>query len=143
MRVRTVTLCIAAVPALVLASLAHANGFADPDYPQASHSTMSRDAVAADAMRANNSMHATEVLESQVATPVSGLDARRCRPRRSARTTACIPPRCWSRRCRRPWHREACLQATAANKRPGTSPGCREARRRLGPRCPETAIPGG
>jgi hypothetical protein len=74
MRVRTVTLCIAAVPALVLASLAHANGFADPDYPQASHSTMSRDAVAADAMRANNSMHATEVLESQVATPVSGLD---------------------------------------------------------------------
>jgi len=34
MRLRIATLCIAAVPALVLASLAHAGGQADPDYPQ-------------------------------------------------------------------------------------------------------------
>jgi hypothetical protein len=74
MRVRTATLCIAAVPALVIASFAHASGYADPDYPQMSHSTMSRDAVAAEAMRANNSMHPTEVLESQVVKPVSGAD---------------------------------------------------------------------
>jgi hypothetical protein len=74
MRVRTATLCIAAVPMLALASLAHAGGQADPDYPQMSHSTLSRDTVAADAMRANNAMHSTEVLESQVATPVSGAD---------------------------------------------------------------------
>jgi hypothetical protein len=71
MRVRTATLCIAAAPALVIASFAHASGYADPDYPQMSHSTMSRDAVAAEAMRANNSMHATEVLESQVVKPPS------------------------------------------------------------------------
>jgi len=74
MRVRTLTLCIAAVPALVLASFAHASGRADPDYPQMSQSTMSRDAVAADAMRANNGIHATEVLESQPAPAVSGMD---------------------------------------------------------------------
>lgn len=73
MRLRIATLCIAAVPALVLASLAHAGGQADPDYPQVSHSTMSRDAVASDAMRANNAMHATEIAESQVAAPVSVL----------------------------------------------------------------------
>jgi hypothetical protein len=74
MRVRTAVLCIAAAPALVLASLAHAGGRGDPDYPQMSHSTQSRDAVAEDAMRANNSMHATEILESQVQRPVSGAD---------------------------------------------------------------------
>ena len=74
MRVRTVTLCIAAVPALVLASFAHASGRADPDYPQMSHSTQSRDAVSADAVRANNGIHATEVLESQPAPAVNGLD---------------------------------------------------------------------
>ncbi|MFM9922597.1 hypothetical protein VLK31_06355 [Variovorax sp. H27-G14] len=74
MKVRTATLCIATVPLMALASLAHAGGQADPDYPQMSHSTMSRDTVAADAMRANNTMHSTEVLESQVATPVSGAD---------------------------------------------------------------------
>ncbi|MET3378563.1 MULTISPECIES: hypothetical protein [Variovorax] len=74
MRFRIATLCIAAVPALVLTSLAHAGGLADPDYPQISHSTQSRDAVAEDAMRANNGIHATEVLESQVQAPVSGAD---------------------------------------------------------------------
>lgn len=74
MRVRTVALCIAAAPALVLASLAHASGFADPDYPQVSHSTQSRDAVAAEAMRANNGMHATEIAESQVQPSVAGAD---------------------------------------------------------------------
>jgi hypothetical protein len=72
--VRTVALCIAAVPALVLASFAHAGGRADPDYPQMSHSTQSRDAVAEDAVRANTGIHATEVLESQVAPPVAGVD---------------------------------------------------------------------
>ncbi|MDQ0011930.1 hypothetical protein J2W23_000294 [Variovorax boronicumulans] len=74
MRVRTVALCIAAAPALVLASLAHASGFADPDYPQPSHSTQSRDAVAAEAMRANNGIHATEIAESQVQPQVAGAD---------------------------------------------------------------------
>jgi hypothetical protein len=74
MRVRTAALCIAAVPALVLASFAHAGGRADPDYPQMSHSTQSRDAVAEDAVRANTGVHATEVLESQVAPPVAGAD---------------------------------------------------------------------
>lgn len=74
MKIRTVTLCIAAVPALVLASLAHAGGQADPDYPQISHSTMSRDTVAAEAVRANNGMHATEVTESQVAPMPTGAD---------------------------------------------------------------------
>jgi hypothetical protein len=74
MKVRTATLCIAAVPALMLASFAHASGRADPDYPQISHSTQSRDAVAEDAVRANTGIHATEVLESQVAPPVTGAD---------------------------------------------------------------------
>lgn len=74
MKVRTAALCLAAAPALVLASFAHANGFADPDYPQASHSTQSRDAVAAEAIRANTGVHATEVAESQVAPSVSGAD---------------------------------------------------------------------
>ncbi|RSZ30680.1 MULTISPECIES: hypothetical protein [unclassified Variovorax] len=74
MRVRTAALCIAAVPALALASLAHAGGRADPDYPQISHSTMSRDAVADDAARANNGIHATEVPESQVQPSVAGAD---------------------------------------------------------------------
>ncbi|MCR6475430.1 hypothetical protein NU688_04605 [Variovorax sp. ZS18.2.2] len=74
MRVRTVALCIAAAPTLVLASLAHAGGRGDPDYPQMSHSTQSRDAVAADAVRANNGMHATEIAESQVQPPVAGAD---------------------------------------------------------------------
>jgi hypothetical protein len=74
MKVHIVTLCAAAVPALVLASFAHAGGYADPDYPQMSHSTMSRDAVAADAVRANTGVHPTEVLESQAAPPVAGAD---------------------------------------------------------------------
>ncbi|MET3495078.1 hypothetical protein [Variovorax boronicumulans] len=74
MKARTAALCIAAVPALVLASFAHANGFADPDYPQMSHSTQSRDAVAAEAVRANTGIHPTEVAESQVAPPVVGAD---------------------------------------------------------------------
>ncbi len=74
MKVRTATFCIAAMPMLALASLAHAGGQADPDYPQMSHSTMSRDTVAAEAVRANNTMHSTEVMESQVAPPVSGAD---------------------------------------------------------------------
>jgi len=74
MKLRIATLCIAAAPAMLLASFAHANGFADPDYPQMSHSTQSRDAVAADAVRANTGVHATEVLESQVQSPVTGAD---------------------------------------------------------------------
>ena len=74
MRVRTAALCIAAAPALMLASLAHAGGRADPDYPQVSNSTQSRDAVAGDAARANSGIHATEVLESQVQPPVAGAD---------------------------------------------------------------------
>lgn len=75
MRVRTLALLVvAAAPTLLLASLAHAGGRADPDYPQMSTSSMSRDAVAADAMRANTAMHSTEVLESQVAAPVAGAD---------------------------------------------------------------------
>jgi len=74
MRVRTIALCIATGPALVLASLAHAGGRADPDYPQISHSTQSRDAVADEAARANNEVHATEVTESQPAPSVSGAD---------------------------------------------------------------------
>lgn len=74
MRVRTIAFCIAAAPALMLASLAHAGGRADPDYPQISHSTQSRDAVADEAMRANNGIHATEVAESQPAPSVSGAD---------------------------------------------------------------------
>ncbi|MDN6886933.1 hypothetical protein QMO14_25430 [Variovorax sp. CAN2819] len=74
MRVRTIALCIAAAPALLLASLAHAGGRGDPDYPQVSHSTQSRDTVAADATRVNNGIHATEVAESQPAPSVSGAD---------------------------------------------------------------------
>ncbi|MFH0131095.1 hypothetical protein ACGLHS_12860 [Variovorax sp. VaC1] len=74
MKVRIATLCIAAVPALVLASFAHAGGRADPDYPQISHSTQSRDAVAADAVRANTGVHATEIAESQVAPLMGGAD---------------------------------------------------------------------
>lgn len=77
MKVRTATaiLCMAiAAPALLLAPLAHAGGRADPDYPQVSHSTQSREAVAADAVRANTGIHATEVAESQVAPPVAGAD---------------------------------------------------------------------
>jgi hypothetical protein len=74
MKFRSATLCIATVPVLALASFAHAGGRGDPDYPQISHSTMSRDAVEADAMQANTAMHPTEVLESQVAKPVSGAD---------------------------------------------------------------------
>ena len=74
MRVRMATLCIAAVPLLVLAPLAQAGGRGDPDYPQMSHSTQSRDAVAADAMRANNGVHATEIAESQVQPSVAGAD---------------------------------------------------------------------
>jgi hypothetical protein len=74
MRVRNTVLCIAAAPALMLASLAHAGGRAEPDYPQISHSTQSRDAVADEAMRANNGIHATEVAESQPQPSVSGAD---------------------------------------------------------------------
>lgn len=74
MKLRIATLCIAAASAVLLASFAHASGFADPDYPQMSHSTLSRDAVATDAMQANTGIHATEVLESQVQAPVAGAD---------------------------------------------------------------------
>ncbi|MDP9602927.1 hypothetical protein ABL840_23860 [Variovorax sp. NFACC27] len=74
MRVRTAALCVAAVPALALASIAYAGGRADPDYPQVSHSSQSRDAVADEAARANNGIHATEVMESQVQPSVSGMD---------------------------------------------------------------------
>lgn len=74
MKLRTAALCIAAVPALVLASFAHASGRADPDYPQISQSTQSRDAVVEDAVRANTGIHATEVLESQVAPPVASAN---------------------------------------------------------------------
>jgi hypothetical protein len=74
MQVRTATLFIAAVPALVLSSFAYASGRADPDYPQISHSTQSRDEISAEAVRANTGIHATEIAESQPAPMMSGAD---------------------------------------------------------------------
>ena len=74
MKARVITLCAVAARTLVMASFAHAGGYADPDYPQTSHSTMSRDAVSSDAARANNGIHSTEVLESQPAQAVTGAD---------------------------------------------------------------------
>lgn len=73
MQVRTATYVIAAASALVLSSFAHAGGMADPDYPQISHSTQSRDAISDQATRANNTIHPTEVAESQPAPMMTGL----------------------------------------------------------------------
>lgn len=73
MQARTTTFFLVGVPALVLSSFAFAGGTADPDYPQMSHSTQSRDAVSDQAVRANNSIHPTEVAESQPAPVMAGL----------------------------------------------------------------------
>lgn len=72
MSVRSLRFLVAAVPAIALCAFAHAGGRADPDYPQTSQSTMSRDAVEGVAVRANHSMHATEVMESQPAPMMTG-----------------------------------------------------------------------
>lgn len=73
MQVRTAALFIVAAPALVISSFAYASGTADPDYPQISHSTQSRDAVSDQAVRANNAIHPTEVAESQPAPVMTRL----------------------------------------------------------------------